>query len=74
MTDNRTFWRAFVPIFSNENSKSDKIILNEDGKSVRDKKELCRTFSTCFTSILSDLKIPNFTKMCLILGVTATLC
>ena len=35
--DNRTF--------SNKNSKSNKIILNEEGKTVSVEKELCRTFS-----------------------------
>ena len=32
VTDNKTFWRTAVPIFSNKNSKSDKIILNKEGK------------------------------------------
>ena len=39
--------------------KSDKIILNEEGKTVSDKKELCRTFSTYFANIVSDLQIPK---------------
>ena len=36
--DNKTFWRTVVPTFSNKNSKSDKIILNEEGKTVSDGK------------------------------------
>ena len=43
VTDNR---RTAVLIFSSKNSKSDKIILNEEGKSVSDEKELYRTFGT----------------------------
>ena len=62
VTDNKTLWRTAVPIFSNENSKSDKIILNEEGKTVSDKKELCRTFSTYFANIVSDLQIPKIKK------------
>ena len=59
ITDNKTFWRTVVPTFSNKNSKSDKIILNEEGKTITDEKELCRTFSTYFANIVSDLKIPK---------------
>ena len=59
VTDNKTFWRTVVPAFSNKNSKSDKIILNEEGKTVSDKKELCRTFNTYFANIVSDLQLPK---------------
>ena len=59
VTDNKTFWRTVVPTFSNKNSKSDKIILNEEGKTISDEKELCRTFSTYFANIVSDLQIPK---------------
>ena len=38
VTDNKTFWRTVVPTFSSKNSKSDKIILNEEGKTVSDEK------------------------------------
>ena len=55
----KTFWRTVFPTFSNKNSKSDKITLNEEGKTVSDEKELCRTFSTYFANILSDLQIPK---------------
>ena len=59
VTDNRTSWRTAVSLFSNKNSKSDKIFLNEDGKTVSHEKELCRTFSTYLANIIFDLKIPN---------------
>ena len=58
-TDNKTFWRTVVPTFSNKNSKSDKIILNEEGKTVSDEKELCKNFSIYFANIVSDLQIPK---------------
>ena len=38
-TDNKTFWITVVPTFLNKNSKSDKIIVNEEGKTVSDKKD-----------------------------------
>ena len=59
VTDNKTFWRTVVPTFSNKNSKSDKIILNKEGKTISDEKELCRIFSTYFANIVSDLQIPK---------------
>ena len=40
-------------------TKVDKIILNEEGKTISDEKELCRTFSTYFANIVSDLQIPK---------------
>ena len=57
ITDNKTFWRTVVPTFSNKNSKSDKIILNGEDKTVSDEKELCRTFSTYFANIVSDVQL-----------------
>ena len=59
VTDNRTFWKTVVHIFSSKNSKSDKIILNKDGKAVSDEKGLRKTFSTYFENIVSDLQIPK---------------
>ena len=43
-------------------SKSDKIILNKDSKTISDEKELCKTFSAYFANINSDPKIPNIHK------------
>ena len=36
-----------------------QIILNEEDKTISDEKELCRTFSTYFANIVSDLQIPK---------------
>ena len=41
---------------------SDKIILNEDDKTVSDKKEFYRTFRTYFAYVVSDLQISNVHK------------
>ena len=59
VTDNKRFWRTVVPTFSHKSSKNDKIILIEEGKTVSDKKELSRTFSTDFSNILCNLEIPK---------------
>ena len=42
VTDNRTFCRTIAPTFPNKNSKSEKIILNEESKTVSDETEQCR--------------------------------
>ena len=72
------FWRTVVPTFSNKNLKSDTTILNEEGKTVSDKKELCRTFRTYFANIVSDLQIPKIqdhaSNIIMILGKIMTLC
>ena len=34
-------------------------MLNEEGKTISDEKELCRTFSTYFANMVSDLQIPK---------------
>ena len=36
VTDNKTFWITVVPTFSNKNSKSNKIFLNEEGNTISD--------------------------------------
>ena len=55
--DNKTFWRTIIPTFPNKNLKNDKTILNEEDKTVSDEKELCRTFSTYFANIVSDVQL-----------------
>ena len=59
VTGNRNLGRTVVPLFSNKNSKNDKIILNKDGRTVSDEKVLCRTFSTYFANTVFDLQIPK---------------
>ena len=62
VTDNRTFWGTAIPVFWSKNSKRDKFILNEEGKTVSDEKELYRTFSTYFANVVSDLQIPKINR------------
>ena len=66
--------KTVFPQFSNKSSKSDKIILNEDVKTVSGEKELWKTFSTYFAIIVSDLKILNIHEDASDLGVIMTLC
>ena len=58
ITDNRTFWRTVVPLFTSKPSKSENII-NEDDKRISNEKKLCQIFHTFFAIVVSNLDIPN---------------
>ena len=60
MTDNRTFWKTAVPLFSNKASRDEMIILNEAEKHTSDDKKICKIFNDLFSNVASDLKIPNY--------------
>ena len=57
ITDNRTFWKTVVPLFTNKASKGGKIILNEAEKHISDNKKI---FKKNFPNVVSDLKIPYY--------------
>ena len=58
MTDNRTFWKTFVPLFTNKVSRGEKIILTEAEKYISD--DICKIFNNFFSNVVSDLKIPDY--------------
>ena len=60
MTDNRTFWKTAVPLFSNKASRDEMIILNEAEKHTSDDKKICKIFNDFFSNVASHLKIPNY--------------
>ena len=62
VTDNRTFWKTVVPLFSNKFSKSEKINLTEGNKTISNDDELCRVFNNFFSKIVDELKIPNISN------------
>ena len=59
VTDNRTFWKTVVPLFSNKFSKSEKINLSEGKKTISNDDELCRVFNNFFSKTVDELKVPN---------------
>ena len=59
VTDNRTFWKTVVPLFSNKFSKSEKINLTEGNKTTSNDDEICRVFNNFFSKTVDELKIPN---------------
>ena len=62
ITDNRTFWKTVVPLFSNKVSRGEKIILTEAEKHISDDKKICKIFDNFFSNVVSDLKIPDYSN------------
>ena len=60
ITDNRTFWKTVVPLFTNKASRGEKIILTEAEKHISDDKKICNVFNNFFSKVVSDLKIPDY--------------
>ena len=60
ITDNRTFWKTVVPLFTNKASRGEKIILTEAEKHISDDKKICNIFNNFFSKVVSDLKIPDY--------------
>ena len=59
VTDNRTFWKAVVPVFTNKPSRGAKVILKEGKKNIANDSELCEVFNTHFSNIVASLNIPS---------------
>ena len=60
ITDNRTFWKTVVSLFTNKASRGEKTILTEAEKHISDDKKICKIFNNFFSNIVSDLKIPDY--------------
>ena len=58
ITDNITFWKTVVPLFTNKPSVSKNIIINEGDKPFQ-KTLLCQIFNTFSSNFVSNLDIPN---------------
>ena len=59
VTDNWTFWKTVVLLFSNKFSKSGKINLTEGNNAISNKNELCRVFNNFFSKTVDEFKILN---------------
>ena len=59
ISDNRTF--CVVPLSSNKFSKSEKINLTEENKTILNDDELCRVFNF-FSKTVDEIKIPNISN------------
>ena len=59
VTNNRTFWKTVVLLFSNKFLKCEKINLTEGNKTISNNDELCQVFNMSFSRTVDELKIPN---------------
>ena len=57
VTDNRTFWKAIVPLFTTKASRGEKIILKEGNKNTTNDTELCEVINNYFSNITVNLKL-----------------
>ena len=57
MTDNKTFWKTVVTLFSNKASRGEMIVLNEAEKHTSDDKKICKIFNDLFSNVVADLII-----------------
>ena len=55
VTDNRKFWRAVSPPFSEKAFHKESIILKEHGKTITHNKKLAETFNNCFSNTVKNL-------------------
>ena len=54
ITDNRSFWRTVLPLFTQNSSKGDKIIFIDDSKTISSDRELYETFNHFSFPMVSD--------------------
>ena len=59
VTDNKTFWKTIIPLFTKRPLKGEKINLIENGKNISNDTELCDIFNGFFSNIISELNIPK---------------
>ena len=60
ITDNKTFWKTIKPFLSNKVTSTQKIILIENYKIVKNENGTARVLDTFFSNILCDPKIPDY--------------
>ena len=57
ITDNRSFWRTVLPLFTQNSSKGEKVNLIDDGETISSDEELCETFNQFFSNVVPTLNI-----------------
>ena len=60
VNDNKSFWRTVKPFFTDNNKKSEKIILVENSEIVTDNKINAEIMNEYFVNITNNLDIPEF--------------
>ena len=62
ITDNKSFWRNVLPLFTKftqNSSKIEKNKLDSYGKTISSDEELCQTFNQFFSNVVPTLNIPK---------------
>ena len=58
--DKKSFWKYVKPLFTEKNTRSNKITLVEDNSILENNDKVAETFNNFFTSAISNLNIPPF--------------
>ena len=59
ITDNRSFWRTVLPLFTQNSLKGEKINLADNSKTISSDEELCETFNQFLSNVVPTLNIPK---------------
>ena len=59
ITDNRSFWKAILPLFTQNSSKGEKINLIDESEIIFSDEEPCETFNQFFSNAVSTWNIPK---------------
>ena len=59
VTDNKTFWKAIILLFTKRPLKGEKINFIENGQNISNDTELCNIFNGFFSNIISELNTPK---------------
>ena len=59
ISDNRTFCRTVLPLFTQNSSKDEKITLIDDSKIISSDEEICETCNQFFCNVVPTLNIPK---------------
>ena len=62
VTDNKMFWKIVKPFFSDKVTSFEKITLIEEDEIIGNDSDTARVLNTFFSNIVSNLKIPEYTK------------
>ena len=60
ITDKKTFWKIVTPFLSDKVTSTQKIILVDNDKIVKNDDDTARVLNTLFSNIVSDFKIPDY--------------
>ena len=58
-TENRKFWKAVNPLFSEKTLRKESIILKEHAKTITDNKKISETLNNFFSNIVKNLNIDS---------------